>query len=82
MENCKVYVDVIAEFTKDGILRPKSFTWSDGKVYEIQRIKDIRRAASLKAGGVGIRYTCVVNGRDSHLYYEDNNMWFMERARA
>ena len=47
-----------------------------------QMIKDTRRAASLKAGGVGIRYTCVVNGRDSHLYYEDNNMWFMERAGA
>ena len=29
-----------------------------------------------------MRYTCVVNGRDSYLYYEDNNMWFMERAGA
>ena len=82
MENRKVYVDVIAEFTKDGMLRPKSFTWVDGTVYEIQRIKDIRRTASLKAGGVGLRYTCVINGRDSHLYYEDNNMWFLERSGA
>ena len=82
MENYKVYVDVIAEFTKDGILRPKSFTWSDGTVYEIQRVKDICRAASLRAGGAGIRYTCMVNGKDCHLYYEDNNMWFMERAGA
>ena len=82
MENCKVYVDVIAEFTKEGFLRPKSFTWADGRIYEIQRIKDVRRAASLKAGGAGIRYTCVVNGRDSHLYYEENNKWFMERAGA
>ena len=82
MENYKVYVDVIAEFTKDGILRPKSFTWLDGTVYEIQRVKDIRRAASLRAGGAGIRYTCMVNGKDCHLYYEDNNMWFMERAGA
>ena len=82
MENYKVYVDVIAEFTKDGILRPKSFTRSDGTVYEIQRIKDIRRAASLRAGGAGIRYTCMVNGKECHLYYEDNNMWFMERAGA
>lgn len=82
MNSNKVYVDVIAEFTTDGILTPKSFRWIDGVVYEIQRVRDIRRAASLKAGGVGMRYTCVVNGRDSYLYYEDNNLWFMERAGA
>lgn len=82
MEGNKVYVDVTAEFSKDGVLTPKSFRWLDGHVYEIQRVKDMRRVASLKAGGVGMRYTCVVDGRDSYLYYEDNNMWFMERAGA
>ena len=78
----KVYVDVTAEFSKDGELVPKSFRWEDGQVYEIERIKDIRRAASLKAGGVGMRYTCVIGGQEKHLFYEDNNMWFMERAGA
>jgi len=82
MERNKVYVDVIAEFTKDGILRPKSFRWPDGREYEIQRIKDIRRDASLKAGGVGLRYTCVIHGGDHYLFYEDNNKWFMEKAGA
>ena len=47
-------------------------------IYEIQRVTDVCRAASLKAGGAGMRYTCIVDGRESHLYYEDNNMWFME----
>lgn len=78
MESCKVYVDVNATFTKDGRLLPKSFIWKDGHVYEIQRIKHICRAASLKAGGVGIRYTCIINGMESHLFYEENNMWFVE----
>ncbi|MBQ3514507.1 MAG: hypothetical protein IJA32_12050 [Lachnospiraceae bacterium] len=36
------------------------------------------RAASLRAGGVGMRYTCIIDGKESHLYYEDNNMWFVE----
>ena len=45
-------------------------------------MKDKRRAASTKAGGVGERYTCIVNGKEVHLFYEDNNMWFMERAGA
>lgn len=78
MESNKIYVDVNATFSKDGRLIPKSFIWTDGHVYEIQRVKNVCRAASLKAGGVGMRYTCVVDGRESHLYYEDNNMWFLE----
>ena len=78
MENSKIYVNVMAEFTKDGRLLPKSFMWKDGHTYEIQKVTDIRRAASLKAGGVGIHYTCIVDGQESHLYYEDNNLWFME----
>lgn len=78
MESCKIYVDLDATFTKDGRLLPKSFIWTDGHRYEIQRIKHVCRAASLKAGGVGMRYTCVIDGKESHLYYEDNNMWFVE----
>ena len=49
-----------------------------GALSEIQKVTDVRRAASLKAGGAGIRYTCIVDGKESHLFYEDNNMWFME----
>ena len=78
MESSKVYVDVNVTFSKDGRLIPKSFIWTDGHLYEIQKVKDVSRAASRKAGGVGIRYTCIIDGRESHLYYEDNNMWFVE----
>ena len=78
MENCKVYVSVTAVFTKDGKLVPKSFVWKNGHVYEIQKVTDVRRAASLRAGGVGLRYTCIVDGRESHLFYEENNLWFVE----
>lgn len=76
----KVYVDVLAEFKKDGLLIPKQITWEDGRKYEISRVVDIKRMASTKAGGVGERYLCVVNNKRVSLYYEDNNMWFMERA--
>ena len=74
----KVYVDVLAEFTTDGILIPRSLRWKDRTVYEIQRVNDMRRATSLKAGGVGMRYTCMIDDRERHLYYEDNNLWFVE----
>lgn len=79
MGHDKVYVDVNATFTKDGRLLPKSFVWEDGMTYEISRVRDIRRAASLKAGGAGVRYTCMAGGREVYLFYEDNNMWFVER---
>ena len=79
MNHDKVYVDVNATFTRDGRLRPKSFVWEYGMTYEISRVRDIRRAASLKAGGAGTRYTCMADGREVYLFYEDNNMWFVER---
>ena len=79
MASIKVYVDVNAKFSKDGKLIPLSLTWTDGSEYKIDRIKDVRRAANIRAGGVGWRYTCVICGRESHLYYEDSNKWFVER---
>ncbi len=78
MEDCKVYVSVTAVFTKEGKLVPKSFVWKNGHVYDIQKVTDVRRAASLRAGGAGLRYTCIVDGRESHLFYEENNLWFVE----
>ena len=82
MNKNKVYVTVVAEFSAEGRLLPKSFIWEDGREYQIDRVKDKRRAASTKASGVGERYTCLVEGKEVFLYYEDNNMWFMERAGA
>lgn len=78
MQSCKVYVDVTATFTKDGILIPKKFIWEDGREYEVISVIDVRRAASTKAGGVGQRYTCVVEGKEIFLFYEEDR-WFMER---
>lgn len=76
----KVYVEVTAKFDTDGNITPLSVTWEDGTVYEIDRILDKRRAASIKAGGIGMRYTCLISGRQSYLYYEEPR-WFVERKR-
>ena len=35
MESSKVYVNVMAEFTNDGRLLPRSFIWMDGHVYAV-----------------------------------------------
>lgn len=76
----KVYVEVTAKFDTEGNITPLSVTWEDGTVYEIDRILDKRRAASIKAGGIGMRYTCRISGRQSYLYYEEPR-WFVEGKR-
>ena len=73
----KVYVEVTAKFDTEGNITPLSVTWEDGMVYDIDRILDRRRAASLKAGGIGMRYTCRILGQRSYLYYEEPR-WFVE----
>lgn len=73
----KVYVQVTAEFNPAGVIRPLSITWEDGTKYDVDRVMDIRPAASLKAGGAGIRYTCRVLGQVKYLWLEGNR-WFVE----
>ena len=67
----KVYVEVIARFDTDGNITPLSVKWEDGTVYEIDKVIDKRRAASLKAGGIGMRYTCRILNQQSYLFYEE-----------
>lgn len=74
----KKYVEVTAVFSEEGKVKPLSIHWNDGRKFEIDRVTDIRRAASLKAGGVGTRYTCMISGRSSYLFYEDGGKWFVE----
>lgn len=77
----KIYVSVKAVFYPDGGFKPTSFVWEDGREYEISKVTDIRRASSLKAGGVGMRYTCRVENKEVYLFLEEDR-WFMERGRA
>jgi len=82
----KVYVDVNEDRLKDGKLVPLSFVWEDGCRYDIAKVLDVRRAASLKAGGSGMRYSVRVItpsvSKDVFMFLEEDNgafKWFMER---
>jgi hypothetical protein len=76
----KQYVAVAAEFSTDGRMRPMWIRWTDGRKYEIDRISDCRRAASLRAGGAGLRYTCRIQGQTRFLFYEENYRWFVTKT--
>lgn len=73
----KVFVEVTTKFDIYGTITPLFLIWEDGTRYEIDRILDVRRAASLKAGGMGIRYTVLIHGQRHFLYYEEPR-WFVE----
>ena len=80
----KVYVEVNADYKKDGTIFPRSFIWEDGKRYEIDRVLDIRPAASLKAGGIGLRYTVRIRKKEVLMFLEElhgASRWFMERSQ-
>ena len=73
----KVFVEVIVKYTKMAKV-PLSITWEDGRKYIIDKVIDMRRAASLKAGGCGIRYRCRIYGKETYLWLEDDGRWFVE----
>ena len=74
----KVYVKVEAIFYPSGQIEPIAFWWESGRRYEIDGVVDVCRAASLKAGGIGIRYTVMVGNHQTFLWLEEKR-WFMER---
>ncbi len=72
----KHYTVVKALFDKEGNITPLSMEYN-GEEFEIDRITDIRPAASLKSGGAGIRYTCYIEGKMTYLFLEETR-WFFE----
>lgn len=86
--DAKVYVRVSVVFRMDGSMLPRAFLWEDGKKYRIDRVLDVRPAFAERAGGQGDRYTVMIDGRESYLFFEhstdpdDPNIgrWFMERG--
>ena len=78
----KVYVDVNADHMADGTILPRTFVWEDGRRFEVDSVQDVRPAASLRAGGVGLRYTVLVRNKPTYMFLEEDNgvaRWFMER---
>lgn len=73
----KKYVKIAAIFDCDGNLTPTCIYWEDERKFEIDKVTDIRYAASLKSGGAGLRYTVKIFGQERFLFFEENR-WFIE----
>jgi hypothetical protein len=73
----KVFVEVIVKYTKNGQKVPITVIWEDGTRYDIDKVVDYKRAASLKVGRQGMRFLCRIRGKDTYLWLEDDR-WFVE----
>lgn len=79
MEYVKVYVEVTAQFHREGGLRPLSLRWSDGRIFEIERVEEMARSPARVDGLLPVRYTCLVLGQRRYLYFEPDKLrWFVE----
>ena len=84
----KVYVKVNSDFDQTGHVLPRTITWSDGRVFRIEAVKDLRPASTLGKGRNGDCYTIIVQGEEKHLFFEKNTelygsrigRWFVERV--
>ena len=61
-------VGVTLKVSPEGNVRPLTITFENGKTYTIDRLKERKRAAATKVGGTGIRYTVVIQNRETYLF--------------
>ena len=73
----RINVTMIAKMDEYGFVTPLTLIWSDGKKFDIDKIVDIRKKASLKGGGMGLRYTCVIKNQEKYIWLDDYT-WFVE----
>jgi hypothetical protein len=82
----KAYVTVNEDRLEDGTIIPRVIIWEDGERYEIDKVLETCKAASLRAGGTGLRFTIRIGGKPTYLWLEDDckggGRYFVERRRA
>ena len=90
----QAYCEVIAHHGLDAVISPARIRIAEedahkimlpdenNAVLHISYIQDIRQAASLKAGGQGIRYTCETKEFPGQIIYlfNDDGFWYIEIA--
>lgn len=73
----KQIVNMIVKFNQAGKVIPMAIIWPDGKQCHIDKVLDVRPAASLKLGGHGIRYRVRVMNKEIDIF-NDDGIWFLD----
>lgn len=72
----KVNLAVNADFSAEGLITPKSFTWPDGRKFQIETFykREFPEPADLMI--VGIKYLCRACGKDIALFCA-GSQWYI-----
>lgn len=84
----RVYVKVDSSFDPTGFMQPTSITWSDGRTFPIEIVRDFRPAGTADNGYSGDCFTVLIQGQEKHLFFEYLDprfngrlgRWFVERT--
>lgn len=77
MSHKKEYVQVTLSVDESGKVSPISITFQKTKQYVIDSFTDICQAAATKVNGCGVRYTVIIQGKETYLF-EECGRWFVE----
>jgi hypothetical protein len=67
----KKYVKVDATITELGQLIPRKIYYDELHVYEIDKVLEVRKAVSLKVGGVGLMYRVRICNKETRIFFDD-----------
>lgn len=82
----RIYVKVNSDFDSTGYMQPRTITWSDGRIFRIEAVKDFRPSSFIEKDLPGDCYTVLINGEIKHLFFERTDerfaghfgRWFVE----
>lgn len=73
----RTYVRVFAVFEESGEISPLSLQLHE-RTYAIDRVLGKRYAFATKAGGQGMRYTIRIGEKQTFLFLDEHQRWFVE----
>lgn len=76
----KVYVKVNSDFDSTGYMTPRTITWTDGRTFRIEAVRDYRPASTLSGGHSGACYTVIIRGEERYLFFEKTSDLFAARV--
>lgn len=83
--NERIYVKVNSDFDATGYMQPRSITWTDGRTFPIETVRDFRPSDAHHSSDC---FTVLIHGEEKHLFFEPIDTifsgrygrWFVEKT--
>ena len=77
------YIDVIADFSADGTIRPAGIRLADGSAFAVNKVISVVHMSATKHDGAETRYFVRIGDREHYLFFEDAQLsraprWFVK----